>query len=149
MKYDRDRVRKLLFEVAIGEEDIADEMYSKLNKAERTYYHQLATAFFTEALASNFRKNESLEAVQGFAAQLSADKRNIDPKVPQKDIEELLRAMMGHEDLFGRLSPDDQFHVQIIAIQKIVAESKRFQSKIEKHLYEAELIVAEWASESM
>lgn len=147
MNYDRDLVRKLLFAVAIDDEDAADALYSKLNKAERTYYLQLTTAFFTEALASYFRKNESLDAVQTFAAQLSSDSRNADPKVPRQEIEDLLRAMLGHEDLFGKLTPKQQFHVQVISIQKIVRESKRFQSKIEGHLREAELIVDEWMSE--
>ncbi|MFG3342356.1 hypothetical protein [Glycomyces sp. NPDC048151] len=133
---------------SLGDSDEAARLYAQIPESEIDNYNMFIIAFFAGALGVRFKDDHSLAAIKQFAEEMQIDYRNAKPPVKQLVIEGLIRGMLGEEDLFDEISPEDQYRTQLLAIRKIVGQSPEMQARLDDYLTEAEALSDQWIAEA-
>ncbi|GAB3655547.1 hypothetical protein [Glycomyces tarimensis] len=139
--------RETMRAAALGKAEEASVLYDRIPKSELNNYHMFVVAFFAAALGVRFRDGQSLSEIKRFADEMRYDYRDVQPPVKQLVIEGLIRGMLGEEQMFDEISPEEQYRTQLLAIRKIVGQSPEMQARIEDYLTDAETLAAQWQSE--
>ncbi|WP_156926227.1 hypothetical protein [Glycomyces arizonensis] len=139
--------RETMRAAALGNAEEASRLYDQIPKSDLSDYHMFVVAFFAGALGVRFSEDQSIEAIKRFADEMRYDYRDVDPPVKQLVVEGLIRGMMGEEQLFDEITPEEQYRTQLLAIRKIVGQSPEMREKLDDYLADAGTLVAQWQSE--
>ena len=139
--------RETMRAASLGDSDEASRLYDQIPKAELDNYYMFVVAFFASALGVRFKDDQSLSAIKQFADEMRYDYREAQPPVKQLVVEGLIRGMLGEEQMFEEITPEEQYRTQLLAIRKIVGQSPEMQARIEDYLTDAETLASQWQSE--
>jgi hypothetical protein len=139
--------RETIRAASIGNSDEASSLYDQIPKSEIENYQIFVVAFFATALGVRFKDDQSLSAIKQFAEEMRYDYRDTQPPVKQLVVEGLIRGMLGEEQMFDEITPEEQYRTQLLAIRKIVGQSPEMQARLDDYLADAETLAAQWQSE--
>ncbi|MCH7229651.1 hypothetical protein L0U85_02060 [Glycomyces sp. L485] len=138
--------RETIRAASLGNADEASRLYDQIPKSDLNEYHMFVVAFFAAALGVRFQEDQSLSEIKRFADEMRYDYRDAQPPVKQLVVEGLIRGMLGEEQMFDEISPQEQYRTQLLAIRKIVGQSPEMQARMDDYLTDAETLATQWQS---